>query len=154
MVRYLLESEILGEANIFYSIFRKDALTQTAKAYFTNGAWGCDVCFCLAFLTRYDLIATDEVLFYKRVTRETDNEHHVDPIIINNPHKRSFPFNRSFEYIREHDKATKGSQYANTILLLMIYRATISFRNKCSGRLKFLVRGIGRCGYYIHKAVH
>ena len=153
LIRYLLEPEILGKSNIFHGIFRKDALTQTAKQYFINDAWGSDICFNLAFLTRYNLIATDEVLFYKRVIRETDNEHHADPIVIKKSNKRSFPFNRSSEYIREHYKATKGTQYKNIVILIMIYRMMISFRNKCLGRLESVIRGIRNCGCYMYKLV-
>ncbi|MCP4397502.1 MAG: glycosyltransferase family 2 protein [bacterium] len=127
---FLIEPGIMGKANLFHSIYRRSALAQTIEAYFPNKTWGTDMCFNLAFLTRFNLIATDAVLFHKRVVRSTDCEERVDPIIITNPHKYIFPFKESVRYIHENYKAA-DLRY-KPLVLLLLGRIPIAFNNELS----------------------
>lgn len=129
IVRFLMEPEIMGKPHVFHSIFRRSALGETIKEYWFNDKWGTDMCFGLAFLARYNLIATDEVLFDKRVVRPTDNEKHVDHIVIKSPSRHIFPLDESITYIHEYYKAVRTTPYKYIAVLIMLIRLPIAIRN-------------------------
>jgi glycosyltransferase involved in cell wall biosynthesis len=160
IIKYLLEPEIMGKANLVYSIYRRDALNKTVKEYFFKSVWGSDMCFNLAFLTRFNLVATDEVLFHKRLVRPSDNEKQADPIVIEKPYRHIFPLKESLRYIRENYRAAHVTPYGPLVLLVMLSRLPIAVRNAIAGRndlfstgtLKNLVQKIfGIFGYRIEK---
>lgn len=129
IMKYLLEPEIMGKAHVFHSIFRRSALSKTINEYWFNENWGTDMCFGLAFLTRFNLIATDEVLFDKRVVRPSDNEKEANPIVIKNPNRHIFPLTESVKYIHEYYKAVRTTPYKNLVILVMISRLPTAVRN-------------------------
>jgi glycosyltransferase involved in cell wall biosynthesis len=124
--RYLLEPEILGKANLIHGVFRRDALRQTSKAYRYHSGWGTDMCFILAFLARFDLIATDEVLMRKRINTPAGPH---GKIVITDPSRHIFPLSRSIPYIRENYRATVGTAYGNLVIRVMLSRMPLAFRN-------------------------
>ena len=126
---YLLEPGNMGKAHVFHSIFRMDALRKTVDAYWTPGVWGDDMCFSIAFLTRFNLIATDEVLFNKRVIRKDDNREKANPMPIMQPNRDTFPFYESATYIRECYKAAHLTPYKYLVLFTMLRRLPGSIRN-------------------------
>jgi glycosyltransferase involved in cell wall biosynthesis len=68
LVDFLAEPEIAGKANVIYGVFRTPAL-KTALAALGGGlpeGWGPDLAFLAAFLSRFDMVGTDRVLFRKR----------------------------------------------------------------------------------------
>jgi glycosyltransferase involved in cell wall biosynthesis len=129
IVKYLLEPEILGKPHIFHSIFRRDVLIKTVNEYWISEKWGTDMCFGLAFLSRYNLIATDEVLFDKRVVRASDQESHADPMIIKDPTRSIFTFHGSKEYFIENFKAVRTTPYKYLVLFVMLTRLPYAIRN-------------------------
>ena len=129
IVKYLLEPEVMGKSLVFHSIFRRSALNKTIKEYRFNDKWGTDMCLGLAFLARFNLIATDEVLFDKRVIRPTDNEKHVDPIVIKSPSRHIFPLSESKTYIHEYYKAVRTTPYKYLVVFIMLLRLPIAIRN-------------------------
>lgn len=132
IVKYLLEPEVMGKANIMLAIFRRGALQKTIGEYFWNRNWGTDMCFNLAFLVRFNLVCTDEVMLDKRVVRETDRANRVDPIIIEDPSRQIFPFTETIKYIREHYMAVRTTRYGFIVVLVMLSRVPIAIRNYCS----------------------
>ena len=117
IIKYLFEPGIMGKPNIFHSIYRRDALSKTIKEYPLNSEGGSDMCFNLAFLTRFNLIATDEVLFHKRVVRESDEEIKVNPIVINNPYRRAVV---SPKFYLEYYMAARKSKYEYLVFFTLI----------------------------------
>lgn len=132
IIKYLLEPECMGKSHVFHSIFQRDALSKTIKEYCWNSNWGTDMCFSLAFLARFNLIATDEVLFYKRLIRSSDNEKQADSILTKNPNRSIFPLKESVKYIHEYYKAVRTTPYKNLVIFIMILRLPIAVRNYCS----------------------
>ena len=55
IIAYLVEPEVMGKANIFHGIFRRNALEKTVQDYFFGDVWGSDYCFNLAFISRFNL---------------------------------------------------------------------------------------------------
>ena len=127
IINYVLEPESTQKANLFHSIFQRNAVREVFKEYVFNTTEGSDICFILAFLTRFNLIATDEVLFYKRVIRSDDNEHEVH---LHHPFVSMFPVGKSIEYIREHHNAVRNTPYKNLVMLIMLLRIPLAFRNQ------------------------
>lgn len=101
IVRFLREPEIMGKSHVTHSIFRYSALRKTVDEYFFTDGWGTDMSFATAFLCRYDLVATDEVLFDKRVVRASDRPDRPDPMVVDRPSRHIFPLIETVSYIRE-----------------------------------------------------
>lgn len=129
IIKYLLEPEILGKANIIYSIYNKQALDVVINEYSISETWGSDFCFNLAFLSRFDMLFCDLVLFKKRNVRVTDNEFSIDPIIIKYPSFHIFPLKESFNYIAGNVRAVSLLKYKYIVVFIMFYRFIISLRN-------------------------
>lgn len=153
IVKYLFEPEIMGKSHMFHSIFRTTALRKVIPLYFMTEAWSTDVCFALAFLARNNIIASDEVLFHKRVSRETDCKDKVEMLVVKRPGCDTFPFNRSFGFIRESYKAVKDTKYKGIVLVVMVLRLPKSFKNKCVGRAKSMIRGIKSYGRSLRELI-
>ncbi len=113
---------------------------MTLKAYPINPSWGFDYSFVLAFLVRFNLIATDQELFYKRMVRDIDDENTPAPIVIKDPSKHIFPFKRSIAYIREHLKAVRHTGYTGIVLFIMLLRMPVAIRNRFTGRTRSILR--------------
>ena len=126
---YLLEPEVLGKANLIHGIFRRQALGRTIEAYRFNGGWGTDMCFILAFLVRFNLIATDEVLMRKRISVPAAMD---GRILIEDPSRHIFPLAKSIQYLRENLKASANTTYQHIVLRVMLRRLPLAFRNAIS----------------------
>lgn len=50
IIKYGLEPEILGKANLIYSIYEIESLEKIMNKYFINEKWGSEYCFNLAYL--------------------------------------------------------------------------------------------------------
>jgi len=68
MARFLYEPEILGKANLFYSVFLREELAETVRAFSkpSDLTWGFDMVFVYHFLCRHDLYVDRDILFQKR----------------------------------------------------------------------------------------
>ncbi len=70
LVRFLDEPEMSGKANLIYGLFETNALKSlVAECWDAAGwqQWGGDVVMVAAFLARYSIVASDEVLLHKRL---------------------------------------------------------------------------------------
>ncbi len=117
---FLIEPEIMGKPHIFHSIFRSDSLKQTLNDFPIRNLPGNDICFGLAFLTRFNLVATDRVLFHKRVARLSDETGRTDHIVITDPYRYAV-LNPKF-YFQYYIAARKTEyRYFVTFALLAIW---------------------------------
>lgn len=139
IVKYLFEPEIMGKSNIIHGIFRRDALDKTIQEYYFPDVWGSDYCFNLAFLTRFNLIGTDQVLHYKRVIFASECKEHVTPTLIDNPNRHIFPFKESLTYIRENDRAVRNTPYRILVAFIMILRLPLAIRNEYYDTIKYVL---------------
>jgi glycosyltransferase involved in cell wall biosynthesis len=69
-LRFVSEPEILGKANLIYGLFKTPAI-QSVVASFWDVArmdrWAGDMVMMFAFISRYPIVVTDEVLLHKRL---------------------------------------------------------------------------------------
>lgn len=150
LIAYLREPESMQKANLFHAIFRRRAIEAVLREFDLNERWGNDMCFVLAFLTRFRLYATDEFLMYKRYAQPDDDEQVVHPLSDANYDRYTFPIEHGFQFISEHYKAVKTTPYAPLVVLVMLSRVPLAFRNKwiaskgCVGVLKGVCRRILR----------
>lgn len=81
-LRFIAEPEILGKANLIYGLYRTAAIKSVVAVCWEHAQfkWAGDVVLCFAFITRYPIVTTDEVLVHKRVpTSSTQVLHTRDP---------------------------------------------------------------------------
>lgn len=135
LVHFILEPEIMGKSHVTHSIFRAPALRLMMREYFMNDRWGTDTSFATGFLCRSDLLASDEVLFEKRVVRDTDRAQAADPMVVRRPQRHIFPLIESVSYVREHFRAARSTRYRYLVLLVMLLRIPIAFRNELTFQL-------------------
>ena len=67
VVRFLRDPEILGKANLIYSLFRREACAAALRAMPLSAAWGIDMCIALAALARTQVYVGPDRLFFKRL---------------------------------------------------------------------------------------
>lgn len=81
-LRYIAEPEILGKANLIYGLYRTAALKSVVETCWEHAQfkWAGDVVLCFAFISRYPVVATDEVLLHKRLSTSCSEKLHTrDP---------------------------------------------------------------------------
>jgi glycosyltransferase involved in cell wall biosynthesis len=68
LARYLWEPEIMGKANLIYSIFRRDKLLQVIGIFRDRPqTWGSDMNLVYGYLCRSNLLVDDKIILQKRV---------------------------------------------------------------------------------------
>jgi glycosyltransferase involved in cell wall biosynthesis len=68
---FISESEGLGKANLIYGLYHSETLKAVVDECWDLAGfqlWGGDVVLVAAFLTRYPIVVTDDVLLHKRVS--------------------------------------------------------------------------------------
>jgi hypothetical protein len=81
-LRFIAEPEILGKANLIYGLYRTAAIRSVVETCWEHAQfkWAGDVVLCFAFITRYPIVVTDEILLHKRVpTLSAQKLHTRDP---------------------------------------------------------------------------
>jgi glycosyltransferase involved in cell wall biosynthesis len=124
IIKYLFEPEILGKANIIYSIYRIKELNKVIDSYFINNAWGSDMCFNLSFLSKYRIFLSDEVLLQKRVD-EKHGKNLIKPVFLSIfschlPHPSKF-----IRYLMEYFNAIKTTKYRYLVIIIILIRLII-----------------------------
>jgi len=140
--RYVFSPEILGKANLTYSLFRLNLCIVAWNVCPLSAEWGSDMCFVLGALARGGLSIDDRVLFNKRVIRDTDTINRIDKIEILNPKNHMFPFADSFNYLKNNLHAVKGTKYYWLTMLAILIRVPRSFIIFISNIAKFWIRRI------------
>lgn len=105
LIRFLWEPEIMGKANLIYSIFRRDALSPVIDAFRKRPlTWGGDMNLVYGYLCRSNLVIDDQVVLRKRTLTET-----VDAVV--NPRCQLYPREERSVYFRGYRSAAAGSGY-------------------------------------------
>jgi glycosyltransferase involved in cell wall biosynthesis len=107
LVRFLWEPEIMGKANLIYSIFRRQTLAQAIdlfRAY--PSTWGSDMNLVYGYLCRFNLVVDDHLVLQKRVPTEI-----VDSV--SNPRSQIYNLPREERaiYFENYCRAAAGSGY-------------------------------------------
>ncbi len=68
LLRYIFEPEFMGKANLFYSVFAREALASEIERWRKTGLdfWGSDIVFIFGFLSRFSIFIDERVMFQKR----------------------------------------------------------------------------------------
>jgi glycosyltransferase involved in cell wall biosynthesis len=119
LTKYLYEPEVMGKANIIYSIYRLEICREAWNTFPLSADWGADYCFVLAALARTKLAVNSRVLFSKRLVRPADAIEKIDYIEIDNPQKYIFPLNLSAQYLINHLKAVWHTPYYDLTMKIM-----------------------------------
>ena len=146
--RYLEEPGLSGKPNIIYSLFKTDAVKETANQYFFSDNYASDIAFNLAFLARYNLIATDEILFHKRVFRKhiVDTPDKIIPLVSKRPNRTITP-KRAIKYFYECYKATRSTKYKRTAIFAMILQIPRIIISGILDKIDSIKRCISKCFY-------
>jgi glycosyltransferase involved in cell wall biosynthesis len=106
LVRFLWEPEIMGKANLLYSVFRRDALDEIVNIFKElPPAWGSDMALVYAFLCRNNITIDDGVVLQKRV-------HTSDKVsVVRNPRAHIYPQTQAREYLGNYLTAARGTKY-------------------------------------------
>lgn len=128
--RFVCDPEILGKANLIYSLFRREALQREVRLRGLGTCWGADMCFNLAFLSRHHIHCDDEVLFYKRVVRDEDDAKSPKEIHISRPNRYIFPLSQSWSYFKGNWSAVSGAWLKAVVLFAFLHRVPIAARNR------------------------
>ena len=126
---YVKDPEILGKANLIYSVYRLEICKKVWNVSSLSDEWGSDMCFVLAAISRSGLCISNKVLFQKRIVRTSDKKEFVSEIKIINLFGHIFPLNKSFEYIKCNLRAVKGTKYFFLVLIIMLTRMPRVFFN-------------------------
>ena len=131
--RYLNEPEILGKANLWYSVYRRPALADALKAFVGSEvtAWGADMAMVYGFMCRHDHVIDHRVLFRKRIDQATG------PIVIGEPRDHIYPSKKWGAYRQNFLATASGTRWEN------LTRQTLDARHK-SDRAYALKRTLGR----------
>ena len=140
--RYVKDPEILGKANLTYSVFRhKVCITAWKHSPLNDSEWGSDMIFVLAAIAQKGIFIDKRVLFKKRLVRETDSlDTAVSKIEIKNPQRHIFHLNGSIGYIRGNYRAVYNIPYRFLVLLVMLLRLPVAIRNEGGNFIKGVLR--------------
>ena len=128
LIRYLWEPEIMGKANLIYSIFRRQALSEVIDIFRERpSTWGSDMNLVYGYLCRSNLIVNDQVVLQKRVPTET-----VAPVL--DARLQPFPREDRAIYFRTYRLAAAGSGYG--LLTATVLAARSAYDYWYSGRAR------------------
>ena len=112
IVNFLRDPEILGKANLIYSLYRTALIRQVYERHGLSTVWGSDMIFVFACLCIADLRISEKLMFYKRVDPEQIIE-------FRNPDEHVFPYGLADEYTAGYVEAAHGTIYENVARVIM-----------------------------------
>jgi glycosyltransferase involved in cell wall biosynthesis len=121
LIRFLWEPEIMGKANLIYSMFRRRALSDVIDLFRERpSSWGSDMNLVYGFLCRSNLIVDDRLVLQKRVPTEA-----VDPVL--NPRSQIYPREERAIYFRNYRRAAAGSGYERLTSAVLVVRSAYDY---------------------------
>jgi glycosyltransferase involved in cell wall biosynthesis len=106
LARFLWEPEIMGKANLIFSIFRRQSLTDMISLFRASPwSWGSDMNLVYGYLCRFNLIVDDQLVLQKRVLPAEI----VDSVA--NPRSHIYPREERAIYFENYRRAAAGSGY-------------------------------------------
>lgn len=119
VTNFLFSPEILGKANLIYSIFKTEFCKNVWKISPLTETWGFDMAFVLCALSRGKSKILKDNLFKKRICKPTDRIDCLNKIIIDNPQRHIFPISEYKNYTKSLLKATQNTYYSKLTHLIM-----------------------------------
>jgi glycosyltransferase involved in cell wall biosynthesis len=126
LARFLWEPEIMGKANLIYSIFRREALSEVIEIFRERpSTWGSDMNLVYGYLCRFNLIVDDQLVLRKRVSTEI-----VDSV--SSPRSQIYPREERAMYFENYRRAAAGSGY--WLFTAAVLAARSAYDYSASGR--------------------
>jgi glycosyltransferase involved in cell wall biosynthesis len=127
LIRYLWEPEIMGKANLIYSIFRRQALSEVIDILRDlPSSWGSDMNLVYGYLCRSNLIIDDGLILQKRVPVKS-----IDPVL--NPRTQIYPRKARVAYFRNYRRMAAGSGYWLLTAAVLVVRSAYDYWWKVPG---------------------
>ena len=105
LARFLWEPEIMGKANLIYSIFRRHVLSEVIDIFRERpSTWGSDMNLVYGYLCRSNLVVNTQLVLQKRVPTET-----VAPV--SDARVQLYPREERATYFRNYRRAAAGTGY-------------------------------------------
>jgi glycosyltransferase involved in cell wall biosynthesis len=121
LIRFLWEPEILGKANLIYSVFRRQALSEVVDIFRDlPSSWGSDMNLVYGFLCRSDLIVDERLALRKRVPAEVVNP---SP----DPRTHRYPREERAIYFENYRRAATGSGFASFTAAVLTARSVYDY---------------------------
>jgi len=123
LIRFVFEPEILGKANLMYSLFERNFCINVWNCFFDDRdfTWGADNGFVLCALMQTHFSSVEDILLLKRLLRSDDSVDIVRPLKII-PFFGVFPFLESLDYTCTIVRACKQTPYWPLVFICMIFR--------------------------------
>jgi glycosyltransferase involved in cell wall biosynthesis len=123
VARYLLYREVLGKANLFYSVYRLDLCRSIARSIGLPGCWGGDMAFVLGGIARGGIAIEPEVLFHKRLNEieVTNTISQAKPAL--SPYHGIFPPEHFAAYRACLKSAVAATRFSTLTAIVMDYRS-------------------------------
>jgi glycosyltransferase involved in cell wall biosynthesis len=126
LVRFLWEPEIMGKANLIYSVFRRQSLAEVIEIFRDRPlTWGSDMNLVYGYLCRFNLIVDDQLVLQKRVLTE---------VVDSAPHPRTqiYPREERAIYFENYRRAAAGTGYG--LFTAAVLAARSAYDYSASGR--------------------
>lgn len=147
IARYLSDPEIMGKANLFYSVYRLEVCRQAWEVMPPEiSQWGSDMCFVLAALARTRIVIDERALFKKRFPRPTDRPDMIDRVNIGEIVPHTFPLAEAQSYMANNLRATRRTKYYLLTKAIMKYRVwrvvsdSVPLRDRIKTRIRRVIR--------------
>jgi len=127
--RFLREPEVMGKANLIYSLYRLDKFKRQFEVFMLDDGWGSDMCFVLSFISRQDIKCDDEVLFRKRVASPDDDPDNPRRILVENPSRYIFPLSQTVPYFLGNLAAVEGGLLKLMVVMVFAVKVPLAMRN-------------------------
>jgi glycosyltransferase involved in cell wall biosynthesis len=107
LVKFLWEPEVMGKANLIYSLYRRHTLASVVKDFKSmEPTWGLDMALVYAYLCRHRIVVEDDIVLKKRM--HTDMQAH-DPGPF--PRRHIYPWEEARSYFRSYVAAARSTRY-------------------------------------------
>ena len=121
LARFLWEPEIMGKANLIYSIFRRQELARVIDLFRDRpSTWGNDMNLVYAYLCRSNVVVDDELVLQKRVPTDV-----VDSVV--SPRSQIYPREERSTYFENYRRAAEGSYYRPLTVVVLAVRSAYDY---------------------------
>ncbi len=136
LARFLWEPEIMGKANLIYSVFRKQSLRSVVEIFRDlPPSWGSDINLVYGYLCRSNLIVDDRLVLRKRVPTKVLDQ-------VQDPRLQSYLLEERPIYFQAFLKAAAGSGYEGFTRVVLRIRSAYEYWYSGRSRLRGLARQI------------
>lgn len=123
IARFLVSTEIMGKANLIYSVYRTSVCKSAIKVFPFSDAWGSDIIFNLVAISKAGIFIDPEVRMFKRVVGPSDEFDRVQPVNVSQQiEDQTCPPDLFESYAKETIAAMRGTRFFPLVSGIMRYR--------------------------------